>query len=112
MNYAWLSQSTKLLNRLASPGCVQCSDIATGIDQIARRHGSTQGARWSSKSAVLIPFQPKNAPIVNVAIATSRGRWKPTSNDDWIVIRPSIAHWDMRLRRVGHGWVIASAVVQ
>lgn len=112
MNYAWISKSTILLDRLAADGCVQCSDIANGIDQIARRHGSTQGARWSSKSAVLIPFQPKNAPIVNVAIATSRGRWKPTSNDDWMVIQPSIAHWDMHLRRSGQGWVIASAVVQ
>ncbi len=112
VNYAWLTHSTELLKRLSTDRCMPCSDIAKGIDDIRRRNGETQGALWRPQALVLIPFQSKEAPIINVAIATSRGRWKPSAADGWTKISPAITRWDMHLSRDGQHWVVGSAEVQ
>lgn len=112
VNYAWLTHSTELLKTLSTDRCIQCTDIAEGIDDIKRQNGETTGALWRPKALVLIPFQSEEAPLVNVAITTSRGRWKPSAAAGWMTIQPSINHWDMQLNRNGDHWVIASAEVQ
>ncbi len=112
VNYAWLTQSTELLKTLSTAECLQCTGIAEGFDRIQQHNGETEGAIWRPKALVLIPFQPDEAPIVNVAIATSRGRWKPSATSPWRPIQPSITHWDMHLSRAESHWVMTSAVVQ
>ncbi|MBA3309167.1 MAG: hypothetical protein H0U28_03785 [Nocardioidaceae bacterium] len=106
INYSWATGATEALRSTGSKTCDACQAAANGVESVISEGGFKRGADWHPTAVLVVPLEPANAPIINVAISVNKGQFKETRKAEARRIDPAIYHFDFYLQWRSQRWVI------